>query len=265
MRTFVVGECLAENKFDLWDPDASGETEFEKVVARALSCVYPRYVCAMFSGSFRYNDRTYHPDLALIARDFSHWFVIEVELVTHNFQSHVLPQVRSFQYGEAQSDCVNSLVKTELMNAAQAKTFMAVVPRTVAVIANKWNSDWFVALSALQIQLAAISIFRSSTGKEAVEVTGRLEAFSAHLGFGRYAAVDRALVFPKDLGLPDGEVQINDPGGSIATWTISRDRQYAWLVKAVGTPDLPDDYTFQLVRTVDGGLTLRRPAQRMRV
>jgi len=40
MRTFVVGECSEENKFNLWDPDASTETEFELVVARALSCVY---------------------------------------------------------------------------------------------------------------------------------------------------------------------------------------------------------------------------------
>jgi hypothetical protein len=262
MRTFVVGECLDENRFDLWDPDASTETEFEMVVARALSCVYPSYVCVMFSGRFRYDDRFYCPDMALIAKDFSHWFVIEVELVTHSFENHVLPQVRAFQYGESQPDCVSSLVKTNLMNARQAETFVAVVPRTVAVIANKWNPEWYVGLSALQIQLMAISVFRSSSGKEAVEVSGRLETFAAHLGFGKYAAVDRSLVFPIDLSLPDGQVQINDPAGSIATWTIKRDGQFAWLVKGTGTPDLPDESLIQLIRTVDGGLSLRRPSQR---
>jgi hypothetical protein len=183
MRSFVVGECLDANKFDLWDPDGSTETEFELVVARALSCVYPSYICVMFSGGFRYDDRVYRPDLALIARDFSHWFIIEVELVTHNFHSHVLPQVRSFQYGDPQSDCVSSLVNSKVVNAEQAKTLISFVPRNVAVIANKWSELWFSGLSALQIQLSAISVFRSKSGVEAVEISGRLECFRAHLGF----------------------------------------------------------------------------------
>ena len=77
-------------------------------------------------------------------------------------------------------------------------------------------------------------------------------------------AVDRSLVFPKDLPLPDGEIQINDPAGSIATWTIKRNIQFAWMVKAAGTPDLPDELLIQLIRTVDGGLSLRRPNPRPR-
>ena len=123
MRTFVVGDCLDKNKFQLWDPDASRETEFEMLVARALSCVYPSHVCVMFSGGFQYDDRVYRPDMALIAKDFSHWFIIEVELVTHSFYNHVLPQVRAFQYGEAQSDCINSLVASKLLTHQQAGDF----------------------------------------------------------------------------------------------------------------------------------------------
>jgi hypothetical protein len=216
----------------------------------------------MFSGGFQYDDRIYRPDMALIAKDFSHWFIIEVELVTHSFENHVLPQVRSFQYGKAQPDCVNSLVSSKLVNVQQAETLMSFVPRTVAVIANKWNSDWYQGLSALQIQFLAISVFRSTEGQDAIEINGRLEAFKAHLGFGRYAAIDRSLVFPKDLSLPDGAAQINDPEGSLATWVIRRDSKFAWMVKETGTPDLPDDCYVQLVRTLDGGLSLRRPGPR---
>jgi hypothetical protein len=264
MRTFVVGECINENKFELWDPDASTETEFELVVARSLSCVYPSHVCVMFSGGFRYDDRIYRPDMALIARDYSHWFIIEVELITHSFQNHILPQVRSFQYGEPQSDCVASLVKSNVLNAKQAETLMSFVPRTVAVIANKWNPDWYLGLSALQIQLLAISVFRSKEGREAIEVTGRLESFMTHLGFGKYVAVDRSLIFPKNLSIPDGEVQINDPAGSLGTWVIRRDSKFAWIEKANGTPDLPDNCYIQLIRTIDGGFSFRRPTPRGR-
>jgi hypothetical protein len=264
MRTFVVGECSEQNKFQLWDPDASSETEFELVVARALACVYPSYTCVMFAGGFRYDDRIFRPDMALIAKDFSHWFIIEVELVTHSFENHVLPQVRSFQYGEPQPDCIASLARSKLIDARQAETLISFVPRTVAVIANKWNSDWQLGLNALQVQLLAISVFRSTSGDEAVELNGRLEGFAAHLGWGKYSAVDRSFVFPKDLGLPDGQVQINDPEGGLATWNVKRAGQYAWIAKAVGTPDFDDEAYIQLIRTVAGGLSFRRPNTRAR-
>ena len=127
------------------------------------------------------------------------------------------------------------------MSPQQAETFMSVVPRTVAVVANKWNADWHIGLRALKVQLLAISVFRSSSGQEAVELSGKLEGFAAHLGFGKYTAVDRSLVFPKELPLPDGEIQINDPAGGVGTWTIKRNSQFAWLVKAAGTPDLKDE------------------------
>ena len=213
----------------------------------------------LFAGGFRYDDRIYRPDLALIAKDFSHWFIVEVELVTHSFEGHVLPQVRSFQYGEFQPDCFASLARSGVVTHAQAQTLLHFVPRSVAVIANKWNPEWFAGLNALQVQLVSISAFRSTTGQEAFEINGKLEAFVAHLGWGRYVAVDRSLVFPKDLSLPDGEVQISDPAGGLGSWIIRRDGKFAWVVKSVGTPDLPDDAYVQLIRTARGGLTIRRP------
>src|ERR1700730_17442443 len=99
MRTIMVGDCHVDRVYRQSDPDAPSESEFEFCVARALSCVYPDFRCVVFNGSFRYDDRTYRPDLALVANDFSHWFLIEVELVSHSFEGHVLPQVQAFRYG----------------------------------------------------------------------------------------------------------------------------------------------------------------------
>ena len=69
MRRLVVGDCLAPNRFQLWDPDAPNETEFEALVVRALTCLYQDYHCILFGGTFRYDDLRYKRDLALIARD----------------------------------------------------------------------------------------------------------------------------------------------------------------------------------------------------
>jgi hypothetical protein len=122
MRTMLLGECAEGNIFRLWDPDASLETEFEMVAVRALSCIYPNYHCFVFTGSFRYDDRVYRPDLALVAKDSSHWFVIEVELTSHSFENHVLPQVRAFQYGEFQPDCATILARELGIDERRAAT-----------------------------------------------------------------------------------------------------------------------------------------------
>lgn len=78
------------------------------------------------------------------------------------------------------------------------------------LIANKWNAA--NGLSALQIQLLAISVFRSSSGRGG-RAKRKLEAFRAHLGFGKYVAVDRSLVFPKDLPLTEDPITPALQGG----------------------------------------------------
>ena len=81
MKTLLVGNCSPEHVFMLNDPDGPSESQFEYEVAKALgSACIPRHRCIQFPGDFRYGDRCYQPDLALVAKDLSHWFVIEVEL-----------------------------------------------------------------------------------------------------------------------------------------------------------------------------------------
>ena len=97
------------NLFEIWDADAARETEFELIVAKALMCIYPAYHCFPFGGTFKLEDNISRPDIALVAKDMSHWFVIEVELVSHSLDGHVLPQIRTFRYGEPQPDCISVL------------------------------------------------------------------------------------------------------------------------------------------------------------
>jgi hypothetical protein len=259
MRTILVSECATGSLYQLTDPDAPNEMEFQSWVVKALSCVYPKYMCVLFDGAFAYDDRSYRPDLALVARDFSHWFVIEVELVSHSFEKHVLPQVRAFCYGAPAPDCVSILARELDVAPAQARTLVGFVPRAVAVIANKRESHWEIALRAHNIQLLAVSVFRSEKGVDAVEVDGVLEVFAKSLGFGTYSVADRSLRFPKTLRLDAGLVEINDPGGSLAFWTVTPTKDATWVTKDIGFPDIEDGTYVQLIRTVDGHLSLRRP------
>jgi hypothetical protein len=256
----LVGDCVVDRLYQMSDPDAPSESEFEYAVAKALSCMCSAdYQCIVFGGSFQYDDRCHRPDLALVAKDFSHWFIIEVELVSHSFEGHVLPQATAFQYGEPQSDCVSVLCRELALSQERARTFIRHVPRRVAVIANKRDRRWRIALDAHKIQFLTVSVFRSTIGIEALEVDGTLEVLKESLGFGVYSATDRSLRFPRTVKLPVGTVQINDPGGSISSWTVVHDDRFTWVTKEVGVPDIPDRSHVQIIRAIGGRLSLRRP------
>jgi len=257
MSTLLVGECSEAHLYKLWDADGASETEFEAIVVRALGCVYRNYHCIVFGGSFRFEGSVSKPDLALIANDYSHWFVIEVELVSHSLDRHVIPQVRTFRYGEPLPDCISILAREMKLAVAQVETFLKVVPRSVAVVANRRHREWEVALRALGVQLLTVAAYRSPGGVEALEIDGQLEVLQEHLGFGQFFATDRTLRFPKSVNLPDGQVVINDQNRSSSLWTVARDPNYAWVTKDAGVPDLANNSLVQLVRTVEGHLSIR--------
>lgn len=259
MRTLVVGECAPEHSYDITDPDERTESAFEYAVARAVPCVYRDYQCIVFTGGFRYDNEVFRPDLALVAKDRSHWFIVEVELVSHSLDRHVLPQVRAFRYGVPEPDCVTILARELEIDKAQAKTMLDFIPRSVAVVANRRIEEWEVSLRALTVQLLTVSVFRSNGGVEAVEVDGTLEVVSKSLGFGRYSAIDRSLVFPKSVEIPRGKIQINDPTGAPSRWTVADQGDVAWVTKDLGVPDIDHDAFVQLIRTVDGRVSMRRP------
>ena len=257
MRTIFIGECNPERTFLLVDPDSPVESEFEYQVVRALSCAYPSYRCVTFGGTFALDGLKRRPDLALIAKDFSHWFVIEVELSSHSLDHHVLPQVRAFKFGVPQADCVKILSERLEIDAKQAQSLLYVVPRTVAVVANKYDIAWVSALKGLGTQFLSLSIFKSSTGLMGLELEGRLQAFEEYLGYGTYQATDRSLRFPKRVPLPAGLIELLDFTGTPSTWKVVRDEDSVWATKEHGIPDIDEGSLVQLIRTNEGHLFLR--------
>jgi hypothetical protein len=257
MTTILVGECAKNNLFEIWDADAADETEFELIVAKALMCIYPAYYCFPFGGTFKLEDNISRPDIALVAKDMSHWFVIEVELISHSLDGHVLPQIRTFRYGDPQPDCISVLCRELAMDSSRIKTFLKTVPRTVAVIANKRHRDWEIALRSLEVQLLTVSAFNSPAGVRAVEVDGRLIAQQEHL-VGQYVATDRSLRFHKGVQLPDGEIMVDDFMGTGSVWTVTRDLSSAWVTKNQGTPDLVNGSYVQMIRVFGGRFSIKR-------
>lgn len=259
MKRLVVGECIIQNIFNLADPDVPMEAEFELMVVKALTCLYKEYQCFRFTGGFAYEDDCFRPDLALVAKDFSHWFVIEVELVSHSLEQHVLPQVRAFRYGEPLLDCSVILARELGLDIGRAKSLVEFLPRSVVVIANKHHDLWESKLQALAIQYLTVSSYHTSAGLEAIELSGQLNVLKENLGFGTYSSIDRSIRFTANTRLPDGQVQITDPTGNSGAWNVVRESGITWVTKELGTPDIEDQSFLQLIRSHDGRLVLKKP------
>lgn len=259
MRKLLVGDCVEQNKYAVVDPTEPLETEFEWHVVKAISCLFPDYSCILFGGSFAHESEPKRPDLALVAKDFSHWFVIEVELASHSLDGHVLPQVRAFRFGEPQDDCVSAMARGLRIASSQAATLVRMVPFSVVVVANVFQRDWDLALRALDAQLLTLTIFRSHTGVTAYQMDGQIAVIKESIGFGTYSAVDQAIRFPASPKLQDGSLQIEDVDGSTGLWASLSKSQLTWITKVKGVPQLADGSQVQLIRSHDGRLVLRVP------
>jgi hypothetical protein len=259
MKTIMMGACAPERVFRMTDPDAPYEVELEAAAIKVLSCIYPRYQCFVFGGGFEYDGRLSRPDLAMVASDFTHWFIIEVELVSHSLKGHVLPQVTAFRYGTPQPDCITILERELGIDRSRARTLLDHVPRSVVVIANSRDPIWETSLSAHNIQYAIVSLFTTVDGTEAIEWDGSLEVLEENLGFGLYSATDSSLRFPTSVALPNGNVQITDGRGSPGTWIVNRDERFTWITKERGAPAIADGVLVQLRRSRDGLISLKVP------
>jgi hypothetical protein len=258
MRQLLTGECNEDNIFQLIDPTAFLEIDFEAEVVKALTCLFSDYWCGVFAGTFLLEGERRSADLALIHKSLSHWFVVEVELAGHSLDHHVLPQVRCFRYGEPGQSCGSSLLAAfPDLTREQANALLIHIPRYVAVVGNMSDVEWATALRALDVQYLTVSVYRDRNGRSAHEVEGRLLARTESLGFARFSAIDNCLRINRGCGLAPGVVLIIDQFGTPALWTVREATGVLWISKERGPALLEHECYVQIMRTFDGRISLR--------
>lgn len=260
MKTLLTGDCHNENVFQLIDPAEFSEAQFEAETIKALCCLYQDYFCGPFRGSFDLDGETRVADLALIHKSFTHWFVIEVELISHSLDKHVLPQIRCFRFGEASESCITSFCNGFAgLDRNRAESLLRFVPRSIAVVVNRYEREWELSLKALDTQLITLSIFRERSGRTAHEIQGFLHVVRESLGFAQYSSIDRSFRLPISSDIPRGSIQIEDPFGALSAWVVRESNGYLWVTKEVGDPALPHNKHLQVLRAYDGRITLKLP------
>lgn len=245
--------------FELADPSGVKEWEFEETAVRVLKHLRPDCFIVPFHPDVLHDGAKWNPDLAVVDKDFTHWFVVEVEIANHHLEKHVIPQVTAFCEGRYDASAASMLSKALKIGTQQAETLLATIPRDVVVVSNKRDERWNHKLAALGVQHIVIETYRNKTTAQTVHrLEGELVPAHRSLGFGRIRLTDGVVVTQAGTFWKDGQIEIHGPDGA-AVWRCSVTDGKAWLMKERGLIEFHDDAAVQFLLRDDGTVIIRLP------
>ncbi len=86
--------------FDEFEPGTYVEDTFEKTIIAKANFVFPDYYTLPLKQTIEYNGDSKQPDLCLIKKDYTEWYVVEIELAKKPFEGHTESQIRVFSNGK---------------------------------------------------------------------------------------------------------------------------------------------------------------------
>lgn len=148
--------------------DATFEVEFEALIVQNAGLLRPDAIILPFKETIFADDLApRRADLVLIDTSYRFWWVIEVELVGHSLENHVLPQVRTFVEGRYGEPHISALLKAEpLLDSDRLRAMVRSNHPEIVVISNRHDIRWEAALKNEGVSFCVINIFRSDTNRD---------------------------------------------------------------------------------------------------
>jgi hypothetical protein len=162
--------------FYLLSDNALFEAEFENLVVQHAELLRSDAIVVPFKEIVEADGLpSRKPDLALIDRSYRFWWVIEVELIGHALDGHVLPQVQTFVEGRYGVRHASALLRaSEELNEERLRAMMMGEQPRVVVISNRHDPQWDRSISNAGASLAVLKVFRSGQNRDIFVVDGNL-------------------------------------------------------------------------------------------
>ena len=125
-------------------PSSFLESEFEKLITLQAPELYPDYFVVPFKKTVISPHGSRRPDLVFIARDYKDWYVVEVEMTYHSYDSHVEPQIHSLTTANYDDPDVLSYLCKQCKELDYASTAQLIhlEPPKILLILNELKDDW---------------------------------------------------------------------------------------------------------------------------
>lgn len=137
------------------------EEDLERSVILNLESVFPQFWATTFKKLLKNPTRKKGntPDLALVKKDYSEWYVIEVELSNHNVK-HIQEQVDTFyrcNYNTTHADYLYS--KNPHLDQQKLRSMVSSFPPKLMVVINETNSSVNNAVKPYNCSVCIFQIF----------------------------------------------------------------------------------------------------------
>lgn len=260
-RLFHRGEWFYE-----LSPTALAESEFESLLVQNAEIIRPNHRMLPFKKTAYANDRSARADLAIVANDYRHWMVVEVEMIRHDLHSHVIPQIRTLSEADYTAEHAQYLAeRDDTLDARKLTEMMRGETPEVLVLVNKHDNEWMREIRRYGAHMMVFEIFRSETSNRHIfGINGDLPDYAhdvlSELTFG---AVPRILLVssPATLGFQPGKQQAVFIDGQVTYWERF-DTATSCYLTPVGSMPIKPGFTYALVRNEAGQLAIRPLRQR---
>lgn len=249
------------------EPSTFSESEFEDRVAVHAPSVYSFYHVLPFKKKVQAPDletvsgvSSVVPDLVFIAKDYSSWWVVEVEMTHHSLNSHVVPQVEQLSNADYGDDEIRYLLNKypTILEKEKLTALIRSIPVRVLIIANKKDSKWDTALKN-KATIAIFELYRANDDHEVFRVNGKYPALLLE----KVSNCSFHPIIPRLLGVDEPDKLDNSHGNFVVLlyneclteWRKIVEGNQTWLTATSRNP-LDSRFTYSIYRQNDGNLTL---------
>lgn len=169
MRMYLEGEW-----FDLVPPGSTYENEFEALIQQHADHLFPGFHCVRFDPLLVTPLGNVKPDMALIDEHYRSWFIVEVELSTHQINRHVKPQVEKIQIARPDVTHADWIAdRHPNLDRDRLRSLVRDAPHASLLLVNGPTPHWDDALRSLPgIQRAVVEVYRSRLNRTLLRING---------------------------------------------------------------------------------------------
>jgi len=247
--------------FEQVAPQIFSEAEIETCIILHAPEVYPEFHVLSFKLTVDSPSGSAKPDLIFIAKDYSDWWVCEVELGTHP-PDHVKKQVQIFTEAKYdQKEAKYICHKNPFLDFDKTLNLFRSVSAKVLVIVNEPKKAWVKPLSEYRAILGVFELFRSEEDYEIFRVNGEYQSrYIKHISkCFIHPSTSRLLgiIAPEELNLPRrGRIKLKY-NGCITEWERVDASGQIWL-NPTSQSFLNKNFEYEIFQQGDNTLVLRQ-------
>ncbi len=182
--------------------------------------LYPDYYVIPFKKKVVSPYKNAAPDLVFIAKDYKDWYIVEVEMAYHDFDTHIEPQIQKLASANYEDKSVVQYIckKSRSLDQTKIRTLIHEEPVRILLILNEMNENWAKELkNKYGVITSVCNIFQSSSSPSFLRPPYRAYGISHNYPIYSLSLTTTCTVHPylSYLGIDDNSKLNLKPGDSI--------------------------------------------------